>query len=665
MSRAGLSHRDWRILPVGVVVLAIGLVPALWALGESFFTDVYGQRSWVGILQYLQLFSDGAWKAGATVSYGWSVVAALLTLGVGVSLGIQIDRGIRRGIRRRGGVRKIPRIFLLILLIPWAAPGYVAVPLWRIVIHGGGGDSLLSQLLGISVNLLTQPFWALLATWWAALWGGAPMVAFLVVSALSRLPQERLDAARLDGADEGMLFAHIQWPSLSSTLRVLAALSFAKGIKEFSLIHMLTAGGPPMLGGMVKSRILGATSTLGIVMHEIFGETADYGSISAFAVATSLAGLPAILLWSASRHSQKQGLKGSTLMAPVLAHGILGGSAGPFFAGALLLSSRNQRASVTVSFLHLLWVGMGMVHQGWMDGFVPSVLFSLIIIIRSIPKRIHVGQRIPGTQIGPLLMSLFYGFSSVVFVSMLVLASLGHNDVLTPQGILMGGLGFERFGALLQEPLFLQSLWNTIPIAFSAAILVPLLSFPAAAWALDHQRRGGRLLSSVQILALAGGIHTLIPLYLVCAPLGMTDQPFPLILIGVYQTLPIALLTIHAFLQGLPPNLGEQAALDGAGHWCFLFRVLIPLSLPVAFTSAMVAFLSSWNAFMAPLLFLETPGRYTIGVALFSLLGPLGSPQPQWNLFAAASVVNMLLTGLLAALGRSPIAVTDAGEGEE
>ena len=73
----------------------------------------------------------------------------------------------------------------------------------------------------------------------------------------------------------------------------------------------------------------------------------------------------------------------------------------------------------------------------------------------------------------------------------------------------------------------------------------------------------------------------------------------------------------------------------------------MPLSRPVIFTTMIVAFLGAWNGFLPALLFIRDDFKYTIGVKIYTFVGSIASGSPQWSVFAATSVVNMLILVLL------------------
>jgi ABC-type glycerol-3-phosphate transport system permease component len=207
---------------------------------------------------------------------------------------------------------------------------------------------------------------------------------------------------------------------------------------------------------------------------------------------------------------------------------------------------------------------------------------------------------------------------------------------------------------------------NTALVAVLTAVLVPLITFPAAT-ALAGQRTGtsSSILTTIQATAVVGGMHALIPLYVMFRGLGLIDTIFPLIAIYVGHSLPFAVFAMTGYLRGLPASLRETAVLEGATRSVYTWRILAPLSLPVITIAAVHGFRSAWNAFLVPLLFLNDDARYTISVKLYSFVGSVGSANPRWDLFAAASVINLALVAVVLARVRRPLQTTDAAEQTE
>jgi multiple sugar transport system permease protein len=244
--------------------------------------------------------------------------------------------------------------------------------------------------------------------------------------------------------------------------------------------------------------------------------------------------------------------------------------------------------------------------------------------------------------------------------------SLSSFNLLTLDGIRPKNFTGVNFIRLFREHRMHRFFLNTLLLSVVSAAAAPCITFPAAAALVLKGKRFTRsFLTGVQILSVGGGIHTLIPLYSQFIRIGFINSYAPLLLIYCYKVVPFSLFTMTAYLNGVPKSLFDQARIDGTGRLRLLWRVLVPISLPVITTTSLVTFLSAWNSFMAPLLFLNDDLKYTVSVKLFSLVGGLGSANPQWNIFAAASVINMIIVGFLFLRIKRPAQTTALQDVEE
>ena len=99
-------------------------------------------------------------------------------------------------------------------------------------------------------------------------------------------------------------------------------------------------------------------------------------------------------------------------------------------------------------------------------------------------------------------------------------------------------------------------------------------------------------------------------------------------LLGTYWALilpaiaaPVAVFVFHAFLRQIPVSLIEAARLDGATWWRVYYRICMPLCRPAVSAVAILTFITTWNAFLWPLLVLTQTKSETITVGLASLIG--------------------------------------------
>lgn len=102
----------------------------------------------------------------------------------------------------------------------------------------------------------------------------------------------------------------------------------------------------------------------------------------------------------------------------------------------------------------------------------------------------------------------------------------------------------------------------------------------------------------------------LIPWYMVIRQTGLIDKFWALIIPGALPVFNV-ILVANSF-RTVPKELEEAAAMDGAGHWTILFRVLLPLSLPVLATVTLFVAVSHWNAWFDGLILMNSPDKYPL-----------------------------------------------------
>jgi multiple sugar transport system permease protein len=107
---------------------------------------------------------------------------------------------------------------------------------------------------------------------------------------------------------------------------------------------------------------------------------------------------------------------------------------------------------------------------------------------------------------------------------------------------------------------------------------------------------------------------TLIPNFLLISRFHLVNTPLAVILPGFADI--VGIFLIKQFMQTLPRELEEAAAVDGATPWWIFWRVMVPLSTPAIAAVAIFGFVSSWNAFLWPLIVLQSGKGFTLPVGI-------------------------------------------------
>ena len=96
---------------------------------------------------------------------------------------------------------------------------------------------------------------------------------------------------------------------------------------------------------------------------------------------------------------------------------------------------------------------------------------------------------------------------------------------------------------------------------------------------------------------------------------------------------------LRQYFKKIPKELWDAARMDGATHFHFLYKVVIPLSLPIIVTVSLFSFILAWNAFAWPLLILTKDDWFPVTVSIYGFIREVG---PNFNLLMAACVISIL-----------------------
>ena len=96
---------------------------------------------------------------------------------------------------------------------------------------------------------------------------------------------------------------------------------------------------------------------------------------------------------------------------------------------------------------------------------------------------------------------------------------------------------------------------------------------------------------------------------------------------------------LRQYFKKIPKELWEAARMDGASHLYFLYKIVIPISLPIIVTVSLFSFILAWNAFAWPLLILTKEDWYPVTVSIYGYIREVG---PQFQLLMAACVISIL-----------------------
>jgi len=163
---------------------------------------------------------------------------------------------------------------------------------------------------------------------------------------------------------------------------------------------------------------------------------------------------------------------------------------------------------------------------------------------------------------------------------------------------------------------------NTLVFSLGMAVLVLLIS-SMAGYALSRLNFPGRraFLGSVLLLHSFPVVTLLIAVFMVLRWLGLYDRLLGVILVKAAFELPLGIWIMKGFFDTIPWELEMAALVDGAGRITTWWRVVMPLVKPGLLALGLLAFVSGWNEFLLPFVFMPSGSQATLSMLMRSLLG--------------------------------------------
>jgi multiple sugar transport system permease protein len=177
----------------------------------------------------------------------------------------------------------------------------------------------------------------------------------------------------------------------------------------------------------------------------------------------------------------------------------------------------------------------------------------------------------------------------------------------------------------------------------AAAVAGNLVSCSMAAYAFARLRfPGKRLLFAVMLVSIMLPIHAqLVPQYIAFLKLGWVDTFLPMVVPKLLATDSFFIFLMVQFMRNLPRELEEAAQIDGAGFWQRYLRVVIPLARPALVTTAVFTFIAVYNDYFTQLIYLSSPNKLTVPLALRLFIDSGGGTSNYGGLFAM-SVLSLV-----------------------
>lgn len=512
------------VTPLLVMVALFLAYPLLLSIVTSFQAGSTGE--WLGLANYERFFADPAIARTTANTFVRGIGGVLPSYLLGLIAALALAKAMRG--------RTVLR---MLILVPFVISAPVGLGMWKLLLDPYSG---VPAALGFSIeNVFSNED----IVWWVLLginaWASFQFYTMLLLAGLSGIPDERYEAARVDGAGVWQRFRHITMPGIGGVTLAACGLHFINSFNEFNLVYILTGGGP-----------LGATQTL-----------ATYSYLKAFSdydlgYATTVTTMSMIIMLVA------------IVMLVVVA--LLLGRIGKWVSPHLPEAPRLPRRARSVRR-----------RRGGNATVGPAITAVVMALVSMAPILFVISRSFDGSPASADAVSILpREWTLANFSTVLTSPALWDtNSIAVP-------------------PLAYNFL-NSIVVTFGTTLLVIVLCL-LGGYALSRMTGWlpKVLTGALVFFQLVPVIVLVFPLYEILSSMGLLGTQPGLILATSATFIPMGTLFFRVFFANAPRELEEAAALDGAGPLRILMQVVRPLAKPVIGAMTAYTLINTWNEYL-------------------------------------------------------------------
>ncbi|MBB5575496.1 MULTISPECIES: ABC transporter permease subunit [Rhizobium] len=226
----------WLFLAPGVLMfLVYVIVPVFQSVWISFHDwDGLGPKTWIGLGNYVELFSDDAFYTSLENNVIW-LVLYLLAVPAGLAAALFLNQTV-------AGIRLYKSLFFFPFVISQVVVGLIFT--WFYAPNFGLLSALLNALTGTQIAVLADERLVTYGIIAAGLWPQIAYCMILYLTGLNNINPEQIEAGRMDGAKGWHLFWNIVLPQLRPATFIAVVVTVIGALRSFDLVSVMTAGGP-------------------------------------------------------------------------------------------------------------------------------------------------------------------------------------------------------------------------------------------------------------------------------------------------------------------------------------------------------------------------------------------------------------------------------------
>ncbi|MCL5986801.1 MAG: sugar ABC transporter permease [Actinobacteria bacterium] len=230
------------LIPIFIIIATFYIYPIIFSTGLSLFKwDGYKpltQIVFIGLKNYKDMIGD---------SLFWMSLRNTIFFVMGTLI-FQNLFGMTLAVVLFYSNMKLSKLWRSIIFFPAIISPVIVALVWRLIFTKGGLIGLLLSTVGLSklsqTLWLANPYTPIWVITWVNIWQWTGYNMVIYYAGLQTIPEEVIEAAKIDGANWGKIFSKVIVPLLSGAISIAMVLNIIGGFKVFDLVFTLTRGGP-------------------------------------------------------------------------------------------------------------------------------------------------------------------------------------------------------------------------------------------------------------------------------------------------------------------------------------------------------------------------------------------------------------------------------------
>ncbi|HHY71411.1 MAG TPA: carbohydrate ABC transporter permease [Thermoanaerobacterales bacterium] len=239
----------------------------------------------------------------------------------------------------------------------------------------------------------------------------------------------------------------------------------------------------------------------------------------------------------------------------------------------------------------------------------------------------------------PLTMMLMWTLFPIYWTLNTALKPEG-DIIKTPLQYLPSNPTIQNFINAWNDVGFEKYFTNSVVVGTGTVFMTLVLSILAGYALSRYEFKGKRVFMLILLMTqFIPRSMLIIPLFVMFSNVGMISNPISLMLVYSAVQIPFSAILMSGFISGIPTELEEAAAIDGATRMQAIRQVIVPLLLPGVVATGINIFVYAWNEFLLALMLTNAQSKFTLPVGLSFMMGEF---NVNYGALAAGSIIALI-----------------------